>query len=76
MAQTDVVFDALGNFGPWQAGSLFLIALVKVPAAWQMLSILYLAPSPETLGGTFSAPDRRTPKSDGPGLDREVAPKG
>jgi hypothetical protein len=53
MPQTDMVFDALGNFGPWQAGALFLIALVKVPAAWQMMSILYLAPSPETLGGSF-----------------------
>ncbi|XP_059468709.1 organic cation transporter protein-like [Neocloeon triangulifer] len=53
MWQSDPVTAALGSFGVWQGGSLFLIALVKVPAAWHMLSILFLAPNPETFGGTY-----------------------
>jgi len=54
MPRSDAVLDVLGGFGPWQARSLFLIALVKIPAAWQMMSILFLASHPETYGGSFS----------------------
>jgi hypothetical protein len=53
MLQTDAVVEAIGNFGPWQAQSLFLLALVKIPAGWHMLSILFLAPQPETFGGQY-----------------------
>ncbi|XP_059479131.1 organic cation transporter protein-like isoform X2 [Neocloeon triangulifer] len=66
MPQPDPVITALGSFGPWQARSLFLVALVKIPAAWQMMSILFLASSPETFGGTYfcarSDPNRWTPQ--------------
>jgi hypothetical protein len=37
---------ALGEFGRWQLRGILLVALVKVPAAWQMASILFTAPSP------------------------------
>jgi hypothetical protein len=53
MLQADAVVEAIGNFGPWQAQSLFLLALVKIPAGWHMLSILFLAPQPETFGGKY-----------------------
>jgi hypothetical protein len=51
--QDDVVSRALGPFGLWQARGCFLLALVKIPAAWQMLNILYSSPSPVTLDGRF-----------------------
>jgi hypothetical protein len=38
---------ALGEIGRWQVRGILLAALVKVPAAWQMASILFTAPSPE-----------------------------
>jgi len=53
MPRSDVVVDAIGAFGPWQAKRLFLLALVKIPAGWHMLSILFLAPQPETFGGRY-----------------------
>lgn len=37
---------ALGEFGRWQFRGILLVALVKIPAAWQMASILFTAPSP------------------------------
>ncbi|CAB3377220.1 Hypothetical predicted protein, partial [Cloeon dipterum] len=53
MVPADPVSAALGKFGAWQARSLLLLALVKIPAGWHMLSILFLAPNPETFGGCF-----------------------
>lgn len=46
-ADTDeACIRALGEFGRWQLRGILLMALVKVPAAWQMASILFTAPSP------------------------------
>lgn len=53
MLQADAVVEAIGNFRHWQAQSLFLLALVKIPAGWHMLSILFLAPQPKTFGGQY-----------------------
>jgi hypothetical protein len=38
---------ALGEMGRWQVRGILLVALVKIPAAWQMASILFTAPRPE-----------------------------
>jgi hypothetical protein len=45
-AKADACTSALGEFGWWQLRSILLVALVKVPSAWQMASILFTAPSP------------------------------
>jgi hypothetical protein len=42
----DACNSALGEFGLWQLRAILLVALVKVPSAWQMASILFTAPSP------------------------------
>ncbi|KDR13550.1 hypothetical protein L798_12622 [Zootermopsis nevadensis] len=42
----DECVSALGEFGWWQLRAILLVALVKVPSAWQMASILFTAPSP------------------------------
>ncbi|KAF4521897.1 hypothetical protein B566_EDAN008377 [Ephemera danica] len=52
-AQEDAVTRALGPFGLWQARGCLLVALVKIPAAWQMLTIIFSAPQPFTVGGSF-----------------------
>ncbi|CAB3372972.1 Hypothetical predicted protein [Cloeon dipterum] len=52
-AAADPVSVAIGDFGAWQARSLLLLFLVKIPAGWHMLSILFLAPFPETFGGSY-----------------------
>ncbi|XP_065350422.1 organic cation transporter protein-like isoform X1 [Cloeon dipterum] len=63
---SDPVIVALGYFGPWQWRMLLLVALVKIPAAWQMMSILFLASSPESFGGMYfcarTDKDRWTPQ--------------
>lgn len=47
MADTDEeCIRALGEFGRWQFRGVLLVALVKVPAAWQMASILFTALNP------------------------------
>ena len=46
-ADTDeACIRALGESGRWQLRGFLLVALVKVPAAWHMASILFTAPSP------------------------------
>jgi hypothetical protein len=46
-ADTDeTCIKTLGDFGRWQLRGVLLVALVKVPAAWQMASILFTAPNP------------------------------
>jgi hypothetical protein len=61
-ADTDeACIRALGEFGRWQLRGILLAALVKAPAAWQMASILFTAPSPEqfwcALPNEFLSPD-------------------
>jgi hypothetical protein len=47
MADTDEeCVRVLGEFGRWQFRGVLLVALVKVPAAWQMASILFTATNP------------------------------
>jgi hypothetical protein len=43
----DACIRVLGDFGRWQLRGILLMALVKVPAAWQMASILFTAPNTE-----------------------------
>jgi hypothetical protein len=43
--EVDACASALGEFGWWQLRAIVLVALVKVPSAWQMASILFTAPS-------------------------------
>lgn len=35
------------TWGFWQIRTFFIVALVKIPSAWQMASILFTAASPE-----------------------------
>jgi hypothetical protein len=44
--KADACTRALGEFGWWQLRAILLVALVKVPSAWQMANILFTAPSP------------------------------
>ncbi|KAG8223524.1 hypothetical protein J437_LFUL002574 [Ladona fulva] len=40
----DIVAEALGDFGWWQAGVCLCLSLLKLPVAWHQLSIVFLAP--------------------------------
>ncbi|XP_046386293.1 organic cation transporter protein-like [Ischnura elegans] len=42
----DIVGDALGDFGWWQARVCICLSLLKLPVAWHQLSIVFLAPPP------------------------------
>jgi hypothetical protein len=44
--EEDACSSALGEFGWWQLRAILLVALVKVPSAWQMASILFTGLSP------------------------------
>nr|CAD7424731.1 unnamed protein product [Timema monikensis] len=46
--QMDAVEGALGAWGRWQLRVCLLVALVKVPSAWHMASILFTAPAPKS----------------------------
>jgi hypothetical protein len=39
---SDALQEAVGDFGRWQAGISFLMALLKLPIAWFQLSIIVL----------------------------------
>lgn len=41
---TDVIQDAIGDWGKWQFRAVALIFLCKIPAAWFMACIIYTAP--------------------------------
>ncbi|XP_071448529.1 organic cation transporter protein-like [Hetaerina americana] len=42
----NIVKDALGDFGWWQARVCICLSLLKLPVAWHQLSIVFLAPPP------------------------------
>ncbi|KAH8278445.1 hypothetical protein KR018_003396 [Drosophila ironensis] len=43
-SNSDVINQILGDFGPWQLRSLFILFLCKIPAAWFMACIVFTAP--------------------------------
>lgn len=40
----DSIVDLIGEWGPWQRRTVFLIFLCKIPAAWLMSCIIFTAP--------------------------------
>lgn len=42
----DIVSEIIGDWGPWQFRTVFLIYLCKIPAAWFMAVIIFTAPIP------------------------------
>ncbi|XP_048515087.1 organic cation transporter protein-like isoform X2 [Athalia rosae] len=44
---SDLIQDAMGNFGPWHLLIAISVSLVKFPVAWNQLSIVFLAPPVE-----------------------------
>lgn len=38
------IIDLIGEWGPWQRRTVFLIFLCKIPAAWFMACIIFTAP--------------------------------
>lgn len=42
----DIVSEMIGDWGPWQFRTVFLIYLCKIPSAWFMACIIFTAPIP------------------------------
>lgn len=43
----DAVSEIIGDWGPWQRRAVILIYLCKIPSAWFMAAIIFIAPIPE-----------------------------